>query len=476
MAFSDCSDVSIIEYEECGTGFGGGGSGGGSTTGGGGGGGGTGTGGGGTVYIPDPILPSFLHGFYNIPLNLWSTQHVVMPPGYDLDLVEKLMEISAAIGGFSKEQFEYFQSHPDAVVPLYQFIGPGAVSTGEGTLFAELLQLAVKLKLTGTQITWFTDHTSEIAKATSFAASHNYDANASLAVRLMVDLKAANAFPINISAPAYQAIISQYAGELGLQGTTGPGETWAMAFGMEFAILKYHDIQDHPNPNDRSSDIWLGAQAAWKVSSEAIHIGLDVIGLAPVIGEAADVTNATIYVFQGNWQDASLSVAGIVPFAGWFSTIPRLGKRLITHTGGLTTLIFKNDNGAVVFYNSVSSCRTQLRKVLGTPANWVAHHIMPLEHDTKAIVQRAAKAADDIPFHVNQPGNGKSIYNALHSGSHSNYNAQMGDRLDELWNLYGNQTTEVARDELNKYLDKVRQVIVTNFNTNINALVLPPVQ
>ena len=52
----------------------------------------------------------------------------------------------------------------------------------------------------------------------------------------------------------------------------------------------------------------------------------------------------------------------------------------------------------------------------------------------------------------------------------------MGDRLDELWNLYGNQTTEVARDELNKYLDKVRQVIVTNFNTNINALVLPPVQ
>lgn len=72
MAFSDCSDVSIVGYEECGSGFAGGVSsgGGGSTTGGGNGGGGNG---GGTTFIPDVTLPSFLLGFYNIPLNLWST-------------------------------------------------------------------------------------------------------------------------------------------------------------------------------------------------------------------------------------------------------------------------------------------------------------------------------------------------------------------------------------------------------------------
>lgn len=101
---------------------------------------------------------------------------------------------------------------------------------------------------------------------------------------------------------------------------------------------------------------------------------------------------------------------------------------------------------------------------------------MPLAHRTKLIVQRAAKAADQTPFHVNQPGNGINVHEVMHASGqgHDNYNDQMAARLGELWTAYGNQTAEVARDKLNEYLGKVRQVIVANPNVKINDLVLPP--
>ena len=465
--FSDCrltsAPMTIMAYEECGPGgFGGGGGGGSSTTGSTS--GGTGNGGTPTFFIPDPNLPSFLHAFYWIPLNLWSAQNVVMPPGYDLGLVEKLQKIREANGGLYPPQFEYFMGHPDAVLPFYNFIYAAGISNGEGTLFGEMMNLAVKLRLTSAQVAWFTSHTSEMAAATSFAAAHNYDASASVAVRLLTDLKIANAFPINVSSAAYQQVISQYASE----GEGIDPFAFANACAVEYAILKHqHSGWDHYR---------LVYEAIKKVTLEEIHLALDGIGLIPGIGEVADVTSGLIYYMEGNWQDGTLSVTvASIPVAGWFYTTSKYAKRVVTGVGGTTSLIFKNDNGIVRFYNSASACRIQLRNVLGTPANWVAHHIMPLEHDTKLIVQRAAKAADQTPFHVNQPGNGISIYKALHSGSHYNYNLQMGQKLDALNTETLNMTNEQAKDVLNRYIDKVRQTIDTNSSTPINELTLPSI-
>ncbi|MFC4333715.1 golvesin C-terminal-like domain-containing protein [Salininema proteolyticum] len=51
--------------------------------------------------------------------------------------------------------------------------------------------------------------------------------------------------------------------------------------------------------------------------SDIGHAALDVAGLVPVVGEVADVANAAWYAAEGNYEDAALSLAGAVPFAGW---------------------------------------------------------------------------------------------------------------------------------------------------------------
>ena len=53
---------------------------------------------------------------------------------------------------------------------------------------------------------------------------------------------------------------------------------------------------------------------------DTIQTVLDYVGLAPGIGEAADLVNAGIYTLRKDPINASLSVASGVPFAGWFAT------------------------------------------------------------------------------------------------------------------------------------------------------------
>lgn len=48
--------------------------------------------------------------------------------------------------------------------------------------------------------------------------------------------------------------------------------------------------------------------------------GLDIAGLAPGLGEPADLMNAGISALRGNWVDAGLSMGAVVPGAGWMAT------------------------------------------------------------------------------------------------------------------------------------------------------------
>jgi RHS repeat-associated protein len=50
------------------------------------------------------------------------------------------------------------------------------------------------------------------------------------------------------------------------------------------------------------------------------HTVLDVAGMVPVIGEAADLVNGAWYAAEGDWVNAGLSFAGAIPFAGWAAT------------------------------------------------------------------------------------------------------------------------------------------------------------
>ncbi|WP_376093120.1 DNA/RNA non-specific endonuclease [Roseomonas sp. CCTCC AB2023176] len=61
--------------------------------------------------------------------------------------------------------------------------------------------------------------------------------------------------------------------------------------------------------------------------SDIGHGVLDVAGMVPVIGEAADLLNAGWYLAEGNRVDAALSAAGAVPLLGNVATAGKWGRR-----------------------------------------------------------------------------------------------------------------------------------------------------
>lgn len=54
---------------------------------------------------------------------------------------------------------------------------------------------------------------------------------------------------------------------------------------------------------------------------------LDVVGLVPVFGEVADGLNAIIYYGQGDYLNAGLSAAAMLPIGGQVFTAGKLGNK-----------------------------------------------------------------------------------------------------------------------------------------------------
>lgn len=60
-----------------------------------------------------------------------------------------------------------------------------------------------------------------------------------------------------------------------------------------------------------------------------LQTALDIAGLVPGIGEIADGTNAAIYALRGDYLNAGLSGAAMIPFTGWFSTGGKFARKAI---------------------------------------------------------------------------------------------------------------------------------------------------
>lgn len=107
-----------------------------------------------------------------------------------------------------------------------------------------------------------------------------------------------------------------------------------------------------------------------KVSSidwaEVGHTILDVVGMIPVVGEIADGINAVWYLAEGDYLNAALSAAALVPFAGAAAT----GAKLIGK--GLQ----KYDDEAA---GLVSNCIRTNSFVAGTPVLMADGTTKPIE-------------------------------------------------------------------------------------------------
>ncbi|HCE7029497.1 TPA: polymorphic toxin type 15 domain-containing protein [Pseudomonas aeruginosa] len=59
---------------------------------------------------------------------------------------------------------------------------------------------------------------------------------------------------------------------------------------------------------------------------DGLQLGLDVVGLIPVVGEIADLANAGISLARGDYAGAALSLLSAIPFAGWLGTAGKVGR------------------------------------------------------------------------------------------------------------------------------------------------------
>jgi hypothetical protein len=74
---------------------------------------------------------------------------------------------------------------------------------------------------------------------------------------------------------------------------------------------------------------WVESSRPRRNGLDRLQTGLDYAGLIPGVGEFADGTNALIYLARGQWGNAGLSAAAMVPFLGWGATGAKVATRNI---------------------------------------------------------------------------------------------------------------------------------------------------
>ncbi|HYE53578.1 MAG TPA: AHH domain-containing protein [Chitinophagaceae bacterium] len=336
--------------------------------------------------------------------------------------------------------------------------GPGCNPYDPLPPYAETVyHLIYVLQLNQAQADWLMLNVHEAELFKNLLAEHGYSPEAMSATRVTLAALMNNVW----QGPYDQAhfdIINSYLLNGPYQAAVSP-QYWVI-FSAKCAVLKWM----HPE--------WSTVRVYWEASKETIHVLLDVAGMVPVIGEVADLTNGLIYAIEGDGVNAVISVAGAVPFVGWYSTGARMAKRTLDLVNGSKTSLqwIRLADGRVVFGD-----RAQLRRVLGLAKGdeRVAHHIIPWEWRTHLVVQQAAKHSDNGKvFHMNEALNGIPLNSAVHAGDHTAYNGKVLEALEEIRLRYNNLITpEQAKYELEILINRIRTEVLNNPNTHINNLV-----
>lgn len=239
---------------------------------------------------------------------------------------------------------------------------------------------------------------------------------------------------------------------------------WGVYFTVECARARYK-LSQEPGWNDLHPLV-QDARVFWAASSEMIHLGLELIGLVPVVGEVADLTNGVIYAIEGEGLNATLSIASAIPFVGWYAAGIKMAKR----ADGLTFLVKASDD-LITFgaYNS-AKFRQALGLMPGDPRQ--AHHLIPrgsqiIEHE---VVQRAAQANVNQGFHIDQALNGIPIAAWRNQPNHPNYNNLIRQKLVNFLAQNPNATPQQCYTFLTNLIQQARQAVINNPNVHLNNL------
>jgi len=217
-------------------------------------------------------------------------------------------------------------------------------------------------------------------------------------------------------------------------------------YAQEYAYLTY--INQHQNKGWSEAEMY--AKAIWNVMKGELHFVLDMVGMMPIVGEPADFINGAWYTYEGNYTEATLCYAGMVPIVGWAATSGKLLAKVIKASDGTISMLKlgKNADGLFTFGNP-----NELGKILKTSGTTSqAHHIVPWSLAENDLVQKAAEAG----FHLNDELNGivlqkysKALAEGVH-GNHPAYNQYIRKKLAEI--DVDDFTPETAKNYLENYL------------------------
>ncbi|WP_396157630.1 hypothetical protein [Flavobacterium sp.] len=104
--------------------------------------------------------------------------------------------------------------------------------------------------------------------------------------------------------------------------------------------LLWHPLNEFDAVKDNK-----GKPTDWKSYLDATQTAIDMIGMIPIAGDAADIINCTISLARGNYADAALSFASAIPVAGVFVGSAKILKKIAKTAEdekGVYDLVVKN--------------------------------------------------------------------------------------------------------------------------------------
>lgn len=208
---------------------------------------------------------------------------------------------------------------------------------------------------------------------------------------------------------------------------------------------------------------WSSLKVRYEAARTVIQMGLDLVGTFPGPGTIANLLNASIYSIHGEGINATLSLVGAVPGAGWVTIGAKyayVGKNLMFATAA-----------GIKFVRNSDYFRAGLGLVKGD--GLIGHHITPFVLKDHNLVQRAAQAG----FHINDPWlNGKVVSSIQQPSNHPNYTNQVSALFDLFIASKGgiqNISPQVAKGEILRINAIIKNKITLNPNELLNNLTFP---
>ena len=144
---------------------------------------------------------------------------------------------------------------------------------------------------------------------------------------------------------------------------------------------------------------------------DALQYVLDIAGLAPVVGNVADFANGGISLLRGNWAEAGLNFAAMIPGLGQGVTGAKLAAKGAS-LAGLGGFIVKHADEAAEFAKVIER-----------------HHLLPRQfakHFRKAGIENIDDYVIELPRGLHR----LTDYNGIHTGPR-NWNKRWKEFFEE---------------------------------------------